>query len=93
MADGDAAIQIPDRAPRISVRHRSQQRDVIPAIHRILISTLEMGVYVVWHANWYPDVPLPGRLSRMGEAMATLLEGVDVEVDGERVAPLGAVPR
>jgi hypothetical protein len=93
MADGDAAIQIPDRAPRISVRHRSQQTDVIPAIHRILISTLEMGVYVVWHANWYPDVPLPGRLPRMGETMATLLDGVDVEVDGERVAPLGAVPR
>jgi hypothetical protein len=87
--DGKIVIQLPDASPRISVRHRGRQIDVTPVIHRILISTLEMGVYVVWHAAWYPISPLPVRASRTDATMATLLEGIEVDVDGARISALG----
>jgi hypothetical protein len=88
--DGTAQVQLPDEQPRIVVGYRNRQVNVAPVVHRVLISTLEMGVYVVWHGAWVPPTAFPGRAFSPKDTIATLLEGVTVDVDGSRISPLGA---
>jgi hypothetical protein len=88
--DGHMAVQLSRERPRILVRWGGKVHEVAPVPHRILISALEMGVYVVWHGAWIPPRPLPGRRPRPDDTMATLLEGVEVFVDDKPIAPLGS---
>lgn len=87
--DGRLVVQLPGDRPRVVLRDRGRVYEVAAVPHRILISTLEMGVYVVWHAAWRPNRPLPGRLPRPEDTMATLLAGIDVFADGRRIPPVG----
>jgi hypothetical protein len=53
------------------------------------VSTIEMGVYVVWHAAWLVDGPLRRGPIRNDDTMASFLGDVEVRVDGEKIAPIG----
>jgi hypothetical protein len=88
--DGKMLIQLPQDRPRITIQCQGETTEITPVVHRVLASTLENGVYVVWHGAFTPPDPLPGRMPRSDETMATMLEGVRVWVDGQRIAPLGA---
>ena len=90
--EGRMVLQFPNDRPRVLVRWGGKVHEVAVVPHRILISTLEMGVYVVWHAAWVPPRPLPGRRPRPDDTMAALLDGVEVFVDRQPVAPLGSEP-
>jgi len=72
---GELSIRLPGRAPRITVRSAGKTTEVQPVPNRILISTDEMGVYVVWHGAW----PCPKRTKDVSE--------VEVFVDNRRLAP------
>jgi hypothetical protein len=87
--DGQMVVKVPPDQPRIVVRHRGRTTELKVLPHRILISLLEMGVSIVWHAAWHPptdffDIP-PGS----GDAMEMLLRRVEVLADNQKLAPLG----
>ena len=65
-----------DARPRIAVRAAAGKvNEVQPVANRILISTDEMGIYVVWHGAW----PCPKRMNDLND--------VEVFVDSRRLAP------
>jgi hypothetical protein len=72
---GELNVRLPGRRPRIAVRAAGKINEVQAVANRILISTDEMGVYVVWHGAW----PCPKRMNDLG--------GVEVFVDNRKVAP------
>ena len=90
--DGRIVVRLPNEVPRIRLRHGGRVDDLRPIPHRILISTDEMGVYVVWHAGWLTPHPLPRRFPRAGDPPTLGLEGIDVIVDERKIEPLGAEP-
>jgi hypothetical protein len=90
--DGRLVVQLPADRPRVRIRCDGEVHEVPVVPHRILVSTIEMGVYVVWHAAWPPPHPLPRRLARPGDTSAMLLEGVEAFVDDHRIVPLGEQP-
>jgi len=70
---GELEVRLPARRPRIAVRASGKTAEVQPFANRILISTDEMGVYVVWHGAW-----------ACGKRMKDL-GGVEVFVDSRKV--------
>ena len=53
--EGRMVVRIPPDRPRVYLRHLGRSVELPTTPHRVLVSMLEMGVYVVWHAAW----PLP----------------------------------
>ena len=88
--DGRLVVKLPGDRPRVHSRFREELHDLVPVPHRVHISTLAMGVCIVWHAAWLPTHPLPLRTLRPDEGMAAMLEGVEALVDGSAIAPLGS---
>jgi hypothetical protein len=78
-------LTLPGRAPRISVRFQGRDHEVPARLHRVLVSTLQMGVYLVWHGAFYPERPLPLRHATRAEREVPELEGVGVTADGVQV--------
>jgi hypothetical protein len=72
---GELDVRLPGRRPRIAVRAAGKVNEVQPVANRILISTDEMGVYVVWHGAW----PCPKRTKD--------LSGIEVFVDNTKLEP------
>jgi hypothetical protein len=72
---GELSVRLPGRPPRIAVRAAGKVNEVQPVANRILISTDEMGVYVVWHGAW----PCPKRTKD--------LSAIDVFVDNRKLEP------
>lgn len=79
---GRMDVKLPGIRPRVRVRFGQRDFDVPVVPHRILISTIEMGVYIVWHAAWHPLQNLPLVPQRTGDSLAEVLKGADVYVDG-----------
>lgn len=82
---GSIRVQLPGDVPRVRLRHAGRDHELMAVPHRVLISTLEMGVYVVWHAAYYPPQALPLRHPTRATPQVPQLEGVDVTVDGARI--------
>jgi hypothetical protein len=78
-------VRLPADVPRIMVRigDKSEQAHVV--LNRVLISTLQMGVYLVWHGIVHPARELPSREASSPEQQVRDLEGVEVTADGEKV--------
>jgi hypothetical protein len=90
--NGRIIVRLPADRPRIRLRHAGRMHDVEPVPHRILVSTEEMGVYVVWHGAWHTPERLPRRLPRAEDPASLGLEGIDVVVDDLPVEPLDRDP-
>lgn len=86
------SVRLPDARPNVRIRYRGRMHEVPVVPHRIVISTDDMGVYVVWHAAWPTPVGLPARPPRDGDPPTLGLEGIDVVVDGKLILPLDHVP-
>lgn len=78
-------LTLPGRRPRITVRFDSRDHEVPVRLHRVLISTLQMGVYLVWHGAFYPERTLPLRHATRAEREPPDLDGVVATADGVRV--------
>jgi hypothetical protein len=78
-------VRLPGEVPRISVRMGGKTEEALVVLNRVLISTLQMGVYLVWHGIFYPPGELPARHPVMAERKVPDLEGVEITADGERV--------
>lgn len=87
-SSGKMIVQLPGDRPRVQIRDRGKLHEVPVVPHRILISTIEFGVYVVWHAAWPTPRHLPERMPREGDSPGTLLEGIEAFVDNQRIDPL-----
>ena len=48
-----------------------------------------MGVYVVWHAAWYPPDDFFKSMPKSEDALETLLRRVEIFADQEKLQPLG----
>jgi hypothetical protein len=75
-------LTLPGRMPKITVRFEGKQHDVPARVHRVLISTRRMGLYLVWHGAFYPDRPLPLQHVTRAHRDVTDLEGVVATADG-----------
>ena len=85
---GRLAIRLPAERPRMFVRFEGRAHELTPIPHRILISTDEMGAYVVWQGTWFTPRRLPDRFPRAGDDARMELEGIEVFADGKLVDPL-----
>jgi hypothetical protein len=90
--DGRMVVALPDDQPRVFVRHLGHVEEASVKPHRILVSLLEMGVYVVWHAAWYPPADFFHSVPDSGSAVEALLGRVEVFADKEKLLPMGAEP-
>jgi hypothetical protein len=81
----DIIVRLPGEVPRIRLRHAGIDHCLAVRPHRILVSTLEMGVYIVWHAAFLPPSPLPLALPTLDRRETSDLEGIDVTQDGVHV--------
>ncbi len=85
---GELVVQLPGKPPRMKVKVQGKEHAVVPVANRVVISVLEMGVYVVWHGAWRSPKPFPYRTpagpgeTDMGRA------GIEAFVDDVRVTPL-----
>jgi hypothetical protein len=86
--DGQIVVRLPGERPRMLLRFEGEVHEIEPVPHRVLVSTDEMGVYVVWHGAWPTPRELPERLPEPGEDASMELEGIEVVVDRRAVAPL-----
>jgi hypothetical protein len=82
-------VRLPGQPPKMDVRFERKTVSIVPVPNRVLISTEEMGVYIVWHGAFatpreLPDRPQPGLDAPPGWE----LDGVEVLVDGKPVVPL-----
>jgi len=80
-------VRLPGERPKMQVRFERRTYDLVPVPNRILISTEEKGVYIVWHGAWPTPRTLPERFPRPGDTEAMELEGVEVYIDGKLVPP------
>lgn len=87
--DGHITVQLPEDRPRIAISYNGKTEELLANPHRILISTIENGVYVVWHAAWHPPRLLPSRTLKPEEPWSAAVEDVNVTVDGDPIEPLG----
>jgi hypothetical protein len=81
-------VSLPGESPRIQVKFEGRTSEISSVPNRVLISTEEMGVYVVWHGRWRTPRLLPDRMPRPGCSPTYELEGIEVFVDGELITPL-----
>lgn len=87
--NGRQVVMLPGDRPRVQIRDQGRIHEVPVVPHRVLVSTIENGVYVVWHAAWPTPRGLPERMPRADDSPASVLEGIEAFVDGQRIAPLG----
>jgi hypothetical protein len=85
---GRIVVRLPGEVPRMRVRYEGKMFDVIPVPHRVLVSTEEMGVYVVWHGGWPTPRLLPKSPVRQGADVELHDLGIDVTVDDVLCDPL-----
>jgi hypothetical protein len=85
---GPLVIRLPAERPRMIVRFEGRAHELTPVPHRILLSTEEWGMYIVWQGGWPTPRDLPDRLPREGDDPRMELEGVEAFCDGKRVQPL-----
>jgi hypothetical protein len=78
-------LTLPGRRPRITVRFEGRDHEVAARLHRVLVSTVQMGVYLVWHGAFHPERQLPLRHVTRGDRELPDLEGVVAMADGVRV--------
>jgi hypothetical protein len=89
MPGGDFVVRLPGGRPRMEVRFGRRMLPIIPVPNRVVISTDEMGVYIVWHGAYATPRPIPAKPHSMCDpAGGSDLDGVDVFVDGNLIAPL-----
>jgi len=88
----EIVVQLPDARPKMQLRFEKRVHDLVPVPNRILISTKEMGLYIVWHAIWRTPRNLPDRLPRPGDTTAFELEGIEITCNGKPVAPAESDP-
>jgi hypothetical protein len=83
---GSIVLSLPAETPRVIVRVAGETFEPEVRLHRVLISTVEMGVYLVWHAAVHPSQPLPLERPTLAKKKAPLdLAGVEVTADGVHV--------
>jgi hypothetical protein len=82
---GSLTLMLPGRKPKISVSVEGKEHEVPARLHRVLISTRQMGVYLVWHGAFYPERPLPLRHVTRADHDVPELEGVVATADGAPV--------
>jgi hypothetical protein len=75
-------LTLPSRKPKIRVRLEGKEHEVPAQLHRVLISTRQMGLYLVWHGAFYPERPLPLRHVTRADRYVPDLEGVVATADG-----------
>jgi hypothetical protein len=88
----EIVVQLPDARPKMQLRFEGKTHDLTAVPNRIVISTKELGVYVVWHGAWRTPRNLPDRLPRPGDSAAFDMEGIEVTCNGKRVAPADGDP-
>jgi hypothetical protein len=86
--NGEIVVRLPRAVPRMRIHFEGRAHEVIPVPNRIVISTREMGVYVVWHGSWHTPRELPDRLPRPGDTAAMEMEGIEVFLDERLIPPL-----
>ncbi len=86
--EGRIVVQLPNKRPMMRLCFEGKAYMIRPVPHRILISLEEMGVYVVWHGAWHPPRLLPDRLPTIDDPPMFELQGINVEVDEQRIQPL-----
>lgn len=77
-------VALPGGMPALHVRYRGRQHEVQPLVQRVLISTDEMGVSILWHGAWPTPFELPEIQPRPGDDLYAMV-GVEVSVDGRRI--------
>jgi len=83
-------VRLPGQPPRMEVRFEQKMIPLVPVPNRVLISTEEMGVYIVWHGAFAPPRELPDRPQPgLEPPPGWELEGIEAFVDGKRIDPLG----
>lgn len=87
---GRIVVQLPSHRPRLKVRFEGMTTELVPVPNRILISTDEMAVYVVWHGVWPFPRELPYRIPHSDAPALAEANDVEVFADGEVVVPLDA---
>ena len=85
-------VRIPPDRPRVYLRHLGRSVELPTTPHRVLVSMLEMGVYVVWHAAW----PLPDgffdSITDADKSFDAFWDQLVVLADQERLLPLESMP-
>jgi hypothetical protein len=79
-------LRLPPQRPRVAVAIAGTTYEPDVRLHRVLISTVEMGVYLVWHAAVHPPHDLPLDLPRLANKTSADLAGVEITADGVRVS-------
>jgi hypothetical protein len=82
--DGRVVVSLPGDRPRMQVQYAGQTHEVQPVLQRVLISTDEMGVSLLWQGSWRTPKELPEKQPYPGDDLRALL-GIDVRVDEKRV--------
>ncbi|MBL8694185.1 MAG: DUF2169 domain-containing protein [Planctomycetes bacterium] len=84
---GDLVVNLPLKPPKMEVVFSGKTYEVTPVPHRILISVMEMGAYIVWHGAWKPPKALPYRLPEEAGPRMLARHGIQVRVDGDAIVP------
>ncbi|HKQ70798.1 MAG TPA: DUF2169 domain-containing protein [Polyangiaceae bacterium] len=85
---GRLVVTLPGQPPAMFVRFEGRAYELRPTVHRVLISTEQMGLYIVWHGAFPTPRQLPDRLPRQGDDPRMELEGIEVFCDGKLTPPL-----
>ena len=83
-------VQLPNDIPTVSLRFGGKTTKLNTVPHRVLVSTIEHGVYIVWHAQWRPPKMFPRKPVKPDDGLSALVAGIDVFVDNEQIKPLGS---
>ena len=78
----ELVVRLPGQRPRMQVRFEGKTIEITPVPNRILISTEEMGVYIVWHGAYAPSHPIPDDLAPDGQPR------IEAFVDGLPATPM-----
>jgi hypothetical protein len=87
--DGRIVVQLPGTPPKIRLRDRGNDYELQVVPHRVLISTIENGVYIVWHAAWHPPRVMPDVTPKPDDPFSKLVDGIEVFVDHRPISPFG----
>jgi hypothetical protein len=60
--------------------------------HRVLVSMLEMGVYVVWHASWLLPDGFFDSITDADKSFDAFWDQLVVVADKQRLLPLESMP-
>jgi hypothetical protein len=86
--EGQLLVALPGQPPRMQLRYDREVHELKPLLDRVLISTDEMGVYLVWKGLWHTPHELPDRYPDVDFKPGDELAGVEAFVDGEAILPL-----